>query len=82
MWTTECSVTLLALMSLFLGSVRVARAQPETPTPQQISNFRESLVSTFVNDNGGPGTSGGGASPHAAEHVGGCGLLVVIAWRG
>lgn len=63
MWTAACNVTLFALLSLFLGIVCVAQAQPETPTPQQISNFRASLISTFVNDNGGPGTSGGGASP-------------------
>eukprot|EP00892_Ulva_mutabilis_P004287 jgi/Ulvmu1/222/UM001_0226.1 len=43
---------------VFVGS-HVATAQ-QAPTPQQLAEFREDLLASFVSNQGGVGTSGGG----------------------
>lgn len=55
--TRVLSVALIAVCGAIQGAVVQAAL-----TDVQLGQFRDDLTTTFINDQGGPGTSGGGAT--------------------
>lgn len=59
MWIVPHKAAVVPIALLLIASAELTSAQL-APTTAQIASFREDLLASFVIDNGGVGTSGGG----------------------